>query len=42
MKNEAMNKTGLKASECGFKRMLVTDEVSAVLAAMDKKQQAQL
>ena len=42
MKEQAMNKTGLKASECGFKPIvLVTDEVSAVLAAMDKKQQAQ-
>lgn len=41
-KEQAMNKTGLKASECGFKPIvLVTDEVSAVLAAMDKKQQAQ-
>ena len=42
MKEQAMNQTGLKASECGFKPIvLVTDEVSAVLAAMDKKQQAQ-
>lgn len=42
MKEQAMNKTGLKASECGFKPIvLVTDEVSAVLATMDKKQQAQ-
>ena len=41
-KEQAMNQTGLKASECGFKPIvLVTDEVSAVLAAMDKKQQAQ-
>lgn len=41
-KEKAMNQTGLKASECGFKPIvLVTDEVSAVLAAMDKKQQAQ-
>ena len=42
MKEQSMNKTGLKASECGFKTIvLVTDEVSAVLAAMDKKQQTQ-
>lgn len=42
MKEQAKNQTGLKASECGFKPIvLVTDEVSAVLAAMDKKQQAQ-
>lgn len=41
-KEQTMNQTGLKASECGFKPIvLVTDEVSAVLAAMDKKQQAQ-
>ena len=42
MKEQTMNQTGLKSSECGFKPIvLVTDEVSAVLAAMDKKQQAQ-
>ena len=41
-KEQTMNQTGLKASKCGFKPIvLVTDEVSAVLAAMDKKQQAQ-
>lgn len=39
---QKLGKMGLKASECGIKPMiLVTDEVSAILAAMDKKQQAQ-
>lgn len=41
-KVQKLGKMGLKASECGMKPMiLVTDEVSAILAAMDKKQQAQ-
>lgn len=39
---QKLGKMGLKASECGMKPMiLVTDEVSAILAAMDKKEQAQ-
>lgn len=38
---QKLGKMGLKASECGMKPMiLVTDEVSAILAAMDKKEQA--
>lgn len=41
-KVQKLGKMGLKASDCGLKPMiLVTDEVSAILAAMDKKQQAQ-
>ncbi len=41
-KVQKLGKMGLKASECGLKPMiLVTDEVSAILAAMDKKEQAQ-
>lgn len=40
-KVQKLGKMGLKASECGLKPMiLVTDEVSAILAAMDKKEQA--